>query len=307
MRTSTKWIIVGISALAFGLTAAGVWIVRQGPGTLPAAIPDVPSPAPAPAVLTLEAYLSQPGSPANLREELPRFRKALEAIAEAAKAQGLTFPWRPEGVEATESLNTLPWELRETVAHPYVRWGRDPRTGRWDAIVVLAGPKLERRVLAWVRDALGSPKLTLSPFEASEAGLIVSDAWEGESLPDVLAARPSRPIQDFCWFVPETDYAMGYSLHPVRGLGRCVDGIEGEDEDESGESTTITRADLGRAQFLEADSARAWFRLDGQLRSAKRAAWEAWKNPARPDVKKPEESPAPTGENSGGGSVTPKQ
>lgn len=159
---------------------------------------------------------------------------------------------------------------------------------------MLQGPKPERRVLAWISDALGEAKLTLSPFESSEAGLMVSDAYFGEepckTLTGCLTERASNPIGEFCYYMRDSDYVIPYALHPVLGIGEWVDGIEGEDQDESGEANYISRKDLERSDLLETDANHAWFRLDGKLRAAKQAAFEAWKNPARPDVKKLEQA-----------------
>ncbi len=124
-----------------GLAAAGVWALSD-PAPKGKALTGLQEPlAASKQPMTLEAFLAQPQLPDDVRKDLPRFRTALESIARAAKAKGLTFLWRPTGIDTSDFDQTYPREINEILAHPYVRWGRDPKSGRWDAVVVLQGPK----------------------------------------------------------------------------------------------------------------------------------------------------------------------
>jgi hypothetical protein len=234
----------------------------------------------------LAEFLKSESLPGFIKNDWQRFQSALSwAEIEAGKA-GFELDRNPKAWKrANPEITALPKEISVVFANPSVIWGREPKSNKWGAVIVLSDKTKHRFVLANITDALGLPKLEISNVSADASECLGFGPWHDVPVPPLAEswkAWESEPITFLRWLGPGQAGLLELQLNPKVGIAKEATNLEG-DTNYGDFPFLISRDLVATAEVVgifprpkHPTAKDVWFKSQGQLFLTSEEQWNEW-------------------------------
>lgn len=234
----------------------------------------------------LDRFLGSSSTPDFMRKDWKRFQESIHWATNEAQKSGLDLDQNQRAwVNASPEIASLPKEIKMIFAHPSIIWGRDQESGQWEAVLVLRDQAKKNFVLAHLTDALGKPKLEISPVTAGVSECLGFGPWHDVPVPPIeesWKAWASEPIRFLRWVGPGSAGLLELQFNSKAGIAIEVTNLEG-DQNFGDFPFVISREAFAKAEIVgrftrpkSKGQVEVWFKSQGQLFFAGDDQWNDW-------------------------------